>query len=76
MPGAAASVPAPIPVLSSVPVSAVILVLGIVLFVVLCYKGVHTATSALDRIRSGGPGQHRRIYHHHHGDLGVRCGSV
>ncbi len=47
MPGAAASVPAPIPVLSSVPVSAVILILGIVLFVVLCYKGVHTATSAL-----------------------------
>ena len=43
----AVSIPAPIPVLSSVPVSAAILLIGIALFVVLCYRGVHTATSAL-----------------------------
>lgn len=36
-----------IPFLSSVPVSAVLLILGIVLFVVMCYKGIHTAVSAL-----------------------------
>ena len=36
-----------IPFLSSVPVSAALLIIGIVLFVVLCYKGVHTATSAI-----------------------------
>ncbi len=35
-----------IPFLSSVPVSAVLLVLGIVLFVVLCYRGMNTAASA------------------------------
>ena len=36
-----------IPFLSSVPVSAVLLVLGIVLFVVLCYRGLNTAAAAL-----------------------------
>lgn len=40
-------VPAPIPFLSSVPVSAALLIIGIVLFVVMCYKGIHTAVSAL-----------------------------
>lgn len=41
------AIPAPIPFLSTVPVSAVLLVLGIVLFVVLCYKGINTAASAI-----------------------------
>ena len=36
-----------IPFLSSVPVSAALLVIGIVLFVVMCYKGIHTAVSAI-----------------------------
>lgn len=43
-----AAAASPIPVLgTNVTVAAIILVLGIVLFVVLCYKGVHTATAAL-----------------------------
>ena len=33
--------------LTSIPVSTAILVVSIVLFVVMCYKGVHTATAAL-----------------------------
>ena len=41
------AIPAPIPFLSTVPVSAILLVLGIVLFVVLCYKGINTAASAI-----------------------------
>lgn len=41
------AVAAGIPFLSSVPVSAVLLVLGIVLFVVLCYRGMNTAAAAL-----------------------------
>ena len=41
------AIPAPIPFLSTVPVSAILLVLGIVLFVVLCYKGINTAVSAI-----------------------------
>lgn len=36
-----------IPILSSVPVSAFLLVLGIILFVIMCYKGIHTAVAAL-----------------------------
>lgn len=47
MPEAVETVAAGIPYLSSVPVSAILLVLGIVLFVVLCYKGVNTAASAI-----------------------------
>lgn len=42
-----AAVSGGIPFLSSVPVSAVLLILGIVPFVVMCYKGIHTAVSAL-----------------------------
>lgn len=42
------AVTAPIPILgTNVVVAAIILILGIVLFVVLCYKGMHTATAAL-----------------------------
>lgn len=47
MPEAVETVAVGIPYLSSVPVSAILLVLGIVLFVVLCYKGVNTAASAI-----------------------------
>ena len=43
----AAAAASGIPFLSSVPVSAALLVIGIILFVVLCYKGVHTAVSAI-----------------------------
>lgn len=43
----AAAVSGGIPFLSSVPVSAVLLIVGIVLFVVMCYKGIHTAVAAL-----------------------------
>ena len=47
MPGATAA-SAPIPILgTNVAVAAIILVLGIVLFIVLCYAGMHTAVSAL-----------------------------
>ena len=44
---ASAEIAAGIPFLSSIPVSAVLLVLGIVLFVVLCYRGMNTAAAAL-----------------------------
>ena len=43
----AAAVSGGIPFLSSVPVSAALLIVGIVLFVVMCYKGIHTAVAAL-----------------------------
>ena len=36
-----------IPFLSSIPVSAVLLVLGIIIFVILCYKGINTAAAAI-----------------------------
>ena len=35
------------PFLSSVPASAALLVVGIVLFIVLCFKGTHTAIAAI-----------------------------
>ena len=48
MPGATAATGTAIPILgTNVAVAAVILVLGIVLFIVLCYIGMHTAVSAL-----------------------------
>lgn len=43
----AAAAASGIPFLSSVPVSAALLIIGIVLFVVMCYKGIHTAVSAI-----------------------------
>ena len=47
MPGATVA-SAPIPILgTNVTVAAIILVLGSVLFIVLCYAGMHTAVSAL-----------------------------
>ncbi|MBR1781272.1 MAG: GntP family permease [Oscillospiraceae bacterium] len=47
MPPVEEAIPQPIPFLSSVPVSAILLVGGIVLFVILCYKGINTAASAI-----------------------------
>ena len=69
MPGATAATGTAIPILgTNVAVAAVILVLGIVLFIVLCYIGMHTAVSAL--IASGTYGD-RRLHHHHYQHMGV-----
>lgn len=65
MPGATAATGTAIPILgTNVAVAAVILVLGIVLFIVLCYIGMHIGGVRADRFSLGGTYGDGRLHHH------------